>query len=482
MLIPALLTLAAAPALPQAASRPGRAPAPIQQGVPTQTRSNRRSRPPLPQRGVFGEDLPEGDNVEEILGGRLTTGWGPFASASATPRRAIFQLRFEDPGTGWQESILLGIPPSPLPSPPLLVMFHGYGVSEWDCYYNTSIMKDAMRRGWYVVAPLGAHQLNYGITYSQQNVEFVLDWMLSWSGVDPSRIYGIGFSMGGGGMASYAARHLDPDHARFAAMVNHTGSVSLSHLHSTVLNPAVLEDPQMFGGPPSQFPFEYAQCSMFDLDDLTLTIDPNTDMARNVVNIPVLDVVASNEPPATMNLRTQTLSMHNWMGILGGIETLLQPIASQHSWLTLDPTVALDFLEQHTLSVPVTGTHKVLADRDGGWHHFVVYQTTAGAFTPFRWTMLPSLNRIAIDKTQNLHRIAVDSAALGLDTTRTVQVMFGTSDGTSEVITLTDYPQPPTAVRRAAAPTTNYWWDAQSETLTLYEYSAANYPLWTITP
>ena len=190
----------------------------------------------------------------------------------------------------------------------------------------------------------------------------------------------------------------------------------------------------------------------------------------------------TNEPPATMNLKTQTLALHDWMGILGGMETLLEPIASQHTWLTLDATVALDFLEQHTLGIPVNGTHKVLADREGAWHHFRVYQDTADAFTPFRWTMLPSMNRIVIDQTQNLSQITVDSAALGLDTTQNLQVMFGTGDGSSEVITLTDYPQPPSAVMRNATTTTSFWWDAPSETLTLYEYAPANYPLWTVFP
>ena len=150
----------------------------------------------------------------------------------------VYSISFNDTGTGWQESFLLAVPRNPLPSPPLLVMFHGYSTSENSCLTQTPLMKMAMERGWYVVAPLGAHQMNYGVPYSQANIEFVLDWVLHTLPIDTDRIYGIGFSMGGGGVSSYAARHLDPDHARFAARGGLLARRALRHRRSRRASPS----------------------------------------------------------------------------------------------------------------------------------------------------------------------------------------------------------------------------------------------------
>jgi pimeloyl-ACP methyl ester carboxylesterase len=428
----------------------------------------------------MGHRLGAGTSAAGSLGGAFSTGGGKFASSAPSGTPGVWQITFGDPGTGWQESFLLGIPPVPLSPAPLLVMFHSFSVSEWDCYYNTPLMKDAMIRGWYVVAPLGAHQLNYGITYSQTNVEVVLDWIDEFFPVDRSRVYGVGFSMGGGAAASYAARHLDPDHLRFAAVVNHTGSVSLSHTYWSVNDPWVFDDPIMFGGSPTTYPFDYARSSMFDLALDGVTVDPDTDMAGNLVHVPLLDVAATEDP--IQYLRTQTRGLHEWMGTLGGIETFEEPDFSVHDWTTLDSQGALDFLEAQTLTTPTEGVHSVLADRDGGWHHFYVYQDRAGAFTPFRFAVDSALNQLVIDETKNLQRLVVDPAALSLDSEQDLVLVFGTQDGRMETMTLTGYPSPPSQVLRDGNPSGNYIWEAVGETLTLYEYDASSYPAWTIVP
>ena len=476
MLLTTLLTLALGPAAPQGVA---------QSAPPTRVTQNS---PAAPTRGIFGERLAPrgngsstGSQFAASLGGSLTVPGGPFVHVTGIPYHQIYQLSFGDPGTGWQESCVVGVPTTPSVNPPLLVMFHGYGVSEWDCYYNSPIFKLALERGWYVVAPLGAHQLNFGIPYSQANVEFVLDWAVSMFPVDPDRIYGVGFSMGGGGVMSYMARHLDPAHPRFAAVANHTGGVSIANTYwNSVPNTQVFGDPGMFQGSPAQHPFEYAQVSLIDLDASGSVIDPDTDMARNAEHIPVLNFTVDQEPLGY--LRAQVLALTTWMQALGAQVTPLEVSGATHDWIHLDANVTLDFLRQHTVTTPRAGTHEVLADREAQWHHFYVYQDSPGAFTPFRWTMLDGLNRVVIDRTENLKRLVIDSASLGLHTSVETQVMFGTQDGLPEEITVTGFPNPPLSVSRGGQVTGAWSWDVTTQSVTLFESNATNYPLWRITP
>ncbi|MCB9914984.1 MAG: hypothetical protein H6828_07525 [Planctomycetes bacterium] len=474
MLLSTLLTLALVPALPQ--GRPGT----------TAQRPPAPQAPAPPARGIHGELLTappgSGGSVAATLGGSYTRVTGPVASVTAVPAYQVYQLSFNNPGTGWQESCLVGVPGTPVaPAAPLLVMFHGYGVSELDCYLNTPIFKLALERGWYVVAPLGAHQYNFGIPYSQANVEYVLDWAMATFPVDAARVYGVGFSMGGGGVTSYMARHQDPAHARFAAVVNHTGGVSIGNTYwNSVPNTWVFDDVNMFGGSPALHPFEYAQCSLIDLDASGTVIDPSTDMARNAAHVPLLDFTVSQEPLAY--LRAQVLALHGWMQAFTGLEQHVEVPGATHSWAWLDAHVALDFLRQHTLTPPRAGTHRVLADREAVWHHFFVYQDAPGAFTPFRWTMLDGLNRLVIDQTQNLKRIVVDHASLQLHTSVPAEVMFGTQDGLPEELTLSGYPIAPSSVTRGGLPTGAWSWDPVAQSVTLFESNATNYPLWRITP
>ena len=418
----------------------------------------------------------------DLLGGAASSGSGPFATAAPSGTPGIWHITFDDPGTGWKERFLLAVPAVPLAPAPLLVMFHGYSATEWDCQENTPIMKDAMKRGWYVVAPLGAHTKSYGITYAQTNIEVVLDWIDQLFWVDDARVYGLGFSMGGGAAASYAARHLDPDHLRFAALVNHTGSTSLSHTYWSVINHDLFDMPEMFGGSPTLYPFEYARCSVMDLALDGVTVDPATDMAHNLAHIPTLDVVASNEPTATYYLRTQTLALHDWLGVLGGIETLLEPIAFEHVWGTLDSQTALDFLESHTLTIPGEGMHTLLADRDGTWFHFQVFQHQAGEFTPFRFTVSGSLNQIVIDQIYNLQRLVIDTDSIGLDPGQLLKMILGSQSGQMQTITVPGYPFAPSQVSRNGLITSNYLWDPVGGSVTVYEYDASAYPLWQIVP
>jgi len=475
MLLSVLVSLVAC--APAASAAP---PAPVAGAVQgSQGAAARRAQGRLPRAGVFGEALPGGGSLDQVLGGSwLNRGGG--SSVAPTGRPGIYHITFSDTGTIWQEPFLLGIPEYPLAPAPLLVMFHSYGHTEWDCYYNTGLMKRALERGWYVVAPRGAHQYNFGIPYSQTNTEFVLDWVTTVFSVDPNRVYGVGFSMGGGGVTSYAARHLDAAHARFAAVVNHTGGVSVANTYWNSLDTSIFDDPLMFGGSPALYPFKYSQVSAIDLDPSTLTVDPDTDMARNLKHVPFETWYAVGDPIAY--LLQQSDAFHAWLSAIPGISSLVQVQAFEHTWATLDEVAVLDFLASKRLRLPSFGTHRLMADRDGRWMHFTIEQDYPDVLTPFRWNSDPSLNRFILDSTQNLRHLRVGARTIGLDTSANLTVIPGTQDGLPEEIEIQGYVTIPSQVYRNGLPTTDWAWDPQMKSVTLFESSAAGYPQWRIEP
>lgn len=426
--------------------------------------------------------LNQGGGGSPTLGGSFTTGAGPQVQVLASPVQGVWQVQLGDPGTGWQESVLVGLPSQPeSPSAPLLVMFHGANISEWDCYVNTPLFQQALDRGWYVIAPLGANQLNWGLPYAQQNIEYALTLFTELLPVDPERIYAIGFSMGGGVAMSYAALHQDLSKPRIAAVVNHTGAVSVAHTYYNVQNTSSFDNPLLFGGSPLDEPFLYSRSSTVDIAPGTLVVDPETDLARNLAHVAVLNQHADFDPLVYLIEQTQTV--HAWLSqIPGMVSYLLTPPFSEHAWTTIDEPTALNFLRTKTLQTPTSGQHRLLADREGSWFHFYLYQDAAGDFTPLRWDMSPVLNRLVLDETRNLSRVVVNCQSLGLNTAVNLEVVMQTTDGTTEVTTLTGYAAQPQEVLRNGVATTSWSWDPVAETVTLTEADPAAGAVWRVRP
>lgn len=434
------------------------------------------SRPVPPRRG-------SGGRTSGLFGGSFSTGVGPRIAVVGMPAPGVYQVQLDDPGTGWQESVLIGVPSFQSTTPvPLLVMFHAYSTSEWDCWTNgNGLFQGALNRGWYVVAPLGAHQKHFGIPYSQVNIEYALSLFTQLLPVDPDRLYGVGFSMGAGALMSYASRHHDLARPRFAAVTNHTGSSSVAFAFWNASDTSDFMNPALFGGSPATFPFLYSQSSALDIDASTAAVDTMTDLVRNLAHVPVLNYHAQGDPLVNLVLATQVV--FSWLGSIPTSETyLLAPAVSGHQWSTADANTVLNYMGSKTLQTPRDGEFRVLADRDAHWFHFYVHQDAAGAFTPFRWNMEPLLNRLTIDETLNLERIEVNTASIGLDTAVDLQVVMGSTDGLPERTTLDGYAAAPQAVLRAGISTNAWTWDPVARSVTLLESNSGANALWTIRP
>ncbi len=397
------------------------------------------------------------------------------------------------PASGFTEVFAVFVP-AQVPGPqPLLVGFHGYGFSAGDVPYNTTMLFEAKNRNWYLCAPLGGSQVNFSSTVAQVNTQAVLDFMLAnFSDIDTSRIYGIGFSMGGGWALNYAARHLDPQRPMFAALVNHTGGVALKN---TLLNES-LPPPDYtfvqsvfdfwFGNSTqgSALPFEMARSSVVNFDATTLAVEQDQDLARNILHVPTRSVRAAGEPIAYLTTQNDVLHSHFLsLGRQVGPTYDYQVVpGTVHNWSTLNMKQACDFVGQFTLNLPTSAS--TLADANGKYFYFDVQQDVAGSFTRFDWTLQSAFNKLTLLSTKNLKRVTIDMTVAPLVSTSNLQLDLAAADGLADEVAVVKWPSLPTAVTRDTLPMVlgvNYTYDAPTQTLVLLETDPLQHA-WIVTP
>jgi pimeloyl-ACP methyl ester carboxylesterase len=426
--------------------------------------------PDAPLRGVDGDLLGTQHTFVSSVGGQIAPPLGGWPYALPIGNR-VYRVGLGATGTAWRERMVVGLPdqiPGPLP---VLVLFHAYGEEPEHTVANTDYMEAARKRGWLVVAPLGAHKYNFGIDYAQENTQAALEFLAQYFPLDLDRVYGVGFSMGGGWMASFAARHTGEDHLRFAALVNHTGSTSVSHVHASAVNTTLLQSPLMFGGSPAAQSFRYSTASAMDLIAATGEVDQDTDLLRNIAHVPVRTWTCLADPLAYLVQQSEEFDAQRV--VRGGTSDYTAGFSAtpglQHSWRTLDEDAVLDWLETHTLTLPNGSTlTKVLADRDARFQHFAVTQRTAGSFTPFDWAVAPAVNRAYVIRASNLGDLRFDPQDLGLDPASAggLELVFNEKDGLPATVTLEDM-DPPTTIHLNGVATTGWSYDAAARTLTL---------------
>ena len=448
-------------------------------GAPEDTTGAAPVAPPDPRSAQIPEHrlrrsiLSETDDANRDFGGRVDTiassggGMiGPRMRVRAGPlpgHPGLYEMTLNNTGSGWEEKFLLLVPNVAPPAvAPLLVAFHKFGNSQWDIEAHTTFIQECRGRGWYCVAPLGATQVSFGSIESQINTRAALDFVVNSFNVDRTRVYAVGFSMGAGAAVNYAARHLDPAGVMFAAVANHTGGVSLAHTWANEFDDAdvndnwanwqFLEAPDYlefwFGGPPAAQAFNYQRSSAIDLDPVGGTIGVDTDLARNLAHVPILDWIAAGDPIAY--LQDQMAAFHNHVGAQNPGNQLVTAPGSNHTWNTLNETDVCDYLAQFSLQLPASGS--TLADEDGVYFRFNVEQDAPGAFTPFTWTLVPGMYVFDLTATTNLKRIVIESAAAGLKFLRPWTVNLSTADGTGDRVVFRDVPHPPTSVTRDGVP------------------------------
>lgn len=426
------------------------------------------------------QSTPGATPTAQSMGGAMVSPYAPPTSANLINGR-LLELTLNVPGQTWQERFVVGIPSNLQTPAPVLTLFHGYGEDPRDTVQRTALTNEALSRGWLVFAPLGAHHFNYGIDYSQENIEFAFEFIGSRLPLDMDRIYGVGFSMGGGVAASYAARHLDPNGIRFAAIINHTGTTSLEMTYGTSNDEALFQSPLMFGGTPDQVPFAFRRSSTVNVDSITLETDQDGEMATNLSHVPVQNWFALYDVNQTIIQQTEAL--HDRLGALGGTTSEHPVQASVHQWDTLDAQAAIAWLEQQTLTPPAPGeVVRTLADRDGNWHALSIEQRNAGDFTPVLWSGQPSVNALYMVDMKNVGAIGTDVRDHGLDNGQIMHVMTQVLDGAAPELRIEGLSAAPANVTYRGLATPSWSYDAQTGVLTLQEQGATQWGHWIIVP
>jgi len=291
-------------------------------------------------------------------------------------------------------------------------------------------------------------------------------------------------------MANYAARHLDPRGIRFAAMVDHTGGVSLGHTWFYEPDDADLDDDtpmagnnlevpdileSYFGGTPAASPFEYQRCSLIDLDPIFGTIGPTTNFARNLKSIPTHIWIADADPMAY--LVTQTTAFDGHLQAQGVGHQFTSPAGNTHVWPTVDEFAACEWLQTKSLQMPTS--QSTLTDENGRWYHFDIEQQAAGAFTPFTWDVNAAARRVTISGTRNLQRISIDAASAGFALSGNVTLRVSTADGTGDRVRLLNVSAAPLGVTRDGLAASGTF-DALTQTFEIVESSPTLHE-WVIT-
>lgn len=414
------------------------------------------------------------------LGGATVSPYAPPTSASVVGGR-LLEITLNVPGQTWQETFVVGVPSNLQFPAPVLTLFHGYGEHPRDTVLSTDLVDEAMSRGWLVFAPLGAHEFNYGIDYAQENIERAFEFIGERLPLDLDRIYGVGFSMGGGAAASYAARHLDPEGVRFAAIVNHTGTSSLELTYATSGNTDIFESSLMFDGSPADQPFSYRRSSTINIDPVSGQLDLDGEMAPNLSHVEVQNWFALYDP--LQDLVQQTEELHDRLIQLGASSSEHRVNSSIHQWATLDALAVVDWLSQQTLSEPVPGdVVRTLADRSGAWHSLEIEQRTTGAFTPVLWSGQPSVNALYLIDMKNAAAVATDVSHHGLDTTAPIHVITEVLDGQGAELRLEGFTAPPSAVQYRGNAVPSWSYDSQTGVVTCTETGSTRWGHWIVKP
>lgn len=364
---------------------------------------------------------------------------------------------------------------------PLLVVFHRFGVSELDAMVSTRYFEEARRRQWFVIAPRSLSQFHFSSLDSQIHTERAITWALANFNVDATRIYAVGFSMGGGAALNYAARHLDLDEPRFAAVATLSGLLDHEHAYAN----EILATQQLYdsvfgtGAPGSANNWLMRRSGLFRVDPLLMQVVPGTDLARNLAHVNVHLFRANGDIPY-LSLQHDVLAAH--LASLPLVSAQHQAAVSSyvgHSWDAVDERQVCAWLRQFQLTTPSAAN--TLADEDGAYFHFELEQDAPGAFSPFSWAVDAQANSLTLTGTGNVQRITVRTNSAGLSAAAPLQVSLAAADGFADEVVLEDWPLAPLQVLRDGAPSSGWLHDSLNGRLTLFETDPALH-VWQIAP
>lgn len=337
------------------------------------------------------------------------------------------------------------------PPIPLLIAYHGFGASAKSVANQSTLDEEANLRGWAYVAPTGIDDQLFGSPVSQQNTEAAVRWMLDEFAIDPDRVHMVGFSMGGGIAANFAARRRDPDGLMIAGLglVAPACDWTMTFLEGTSALKDLLKNPYNFGAHPNQVPFAYQRSSALVFDRETYpplpgVLQPELSMATNLGTTPVLLTWDTGDPLPLPAAQDPVLA--DLLASLGGTVDVRvvsgtvagdPPEPAPHSWAVLDVPGLFDFLE------PLRARRRpaawqALVDEDRSVAEVAVTQAQPGAFSRLASRPTPGLSVVDLE---NVAGLVLDGRAVA-DLPAPVEVVV--ADGGALDLSLAGLPGPPT--------------------------------------
>ncbi len=247
------------------------------------------------------------------------------------------------------------------PLRPMVIAYHGYSNSASSVAKLSTIDEECEARGWIYLSVTGISDQIFGTLDAQKNVEAAIRWMIDTYRVDEERLYMVGFSMGAGVAANFAARHRDPDGVMIAALGLVSGSFdwTMSYDEGGAPIKAVFESPLNFGTSPEIDPFAYKRTSAMHFDPASYPTYPGTllpleSMARNLGSTPTYVTWDDYDSVALIEKQNKRLvKLFEELGTEHEIKITaftLDPntgFPATHSWYVLKEKKAFDFFAAH---------------------------------------------------------------------------------------------------------------------------------------
>jgi hypothetical protein len=356
-------------------------------------------------------------------------------------------------GTGIGEIFKYQIPGGYAPGNdpvPLVIGYHGYGSSAASVALQTTLDEECNARGWFYMSPTGLDDQLFGSNPSQINTEAALQFLLDNFSIDPDRIYMVGFSMGGGVCANFAARRRDPDGIMIAALGVVSGTFDWT-ITWNLGDPAVqdlLENPFNFGGTPFQFPFAYQASSglyfsVGSYPPLPGALEFGRSMALNLGHVPTY--VTWDLDDTLPEVLAEEPVFQGVLAALGG--TLVsKPVTGtpspKHSWAVLNEADLFNFFDGKVAQRYPT-IIEGLAEKDKvvGW--IDVRQAEAGDFTRLDAMAVPGSASASVSGVTNARRVTLDLAAAGLAGTGSLHVAGSAADAAGFELAALGSAEPP---------------------------------------
>jgi len=410
------------------------------------------------------------DNDEKRRNGMIHTGIGPFTVTqvdipATDPGDGFFT------GTGFLERIQImtpfGFDPNG-PELPLILVFNGWGLSA-NSFFNgmSTIPDEANVRGWMVVAVTCLDDKSYGWITGQTGVEVAMNYVDHYYPIDRDRIYGVGWSGGGGSIVSYAARHRDPTQPMLAAVATNAGSYDLENTYFWVPSSikTLMEHPNLFQGPPSGgtlFNYERTQTQTLS----GVVIDPSRSQMKNLTHTPLHHVYSTDDP--LLYLAGQSTKFRDYFlaeASSYSVQTF-SGLPEPHTWDLLPGPATLDFFEPHRLETDI-GSFRVTADRKGRYDWATVFLQTGSDFATFSCALDETTNHVTVEDVSNVTALVIEPpptrVALGTD----FSVSFSTADAQPTLLRLARVTAAPDRIMDGAIPFTAWTYDASLDDLTL---------------